>query len=255
MFRMRRPVFLRIKEAVEEHDEYFEQKRNAAGELGLSCLQKVVAAFRMLAYGVPADALDEYIRIGESTALEALRNFVVAVVEVFGPEYLRMPNEQDTARLLAIGASRGFPGMLGSIDCMHWSWKNCPTAWHGMYRGHKKKPTIILEAVASKDLWIWHAFFGMPGSHNDINVLQRSPRFARLPKGESPQVNYNINGHDYSLGYYLADDIYPSWTTFVKTIPQPQGNKNKYFAKAQEACRKDVESVGFNMGLAHILFN
>ena len=52
----------------------------------------------MLAYRVLSDALDEYIRIGESTALEALRNFVVAVVEVFGPEYLRMPNEQDTTR-------------------------------------------------------------------------------------------------------------------------------------------------------------
>jgi hypothetical protein len=87
-----------------------------------------------------------------------------------------------------------------------------------MYRGHKKEPTIILEAVASKDLWIWYAFFGMPGSHNDIIVLQRSPIFARLAKGEGPQVNYNINGHDYSLGYYLADGIYPSWVTFVKTI-------------------------------------
>jgi hypothetical protein len=41
-----------------------------------------------------------------------------------------------------------------------------------MYMGHKNEPTIILKAVASKDLWIWPAFFGMPGSHNDINVLQ-----------------------------------------------------------------------------------
>ena len=89
---MRRHVFLRIMKAVEEHDDYFVQKRNAAGVLGLSCLQKVVAAFRMLAYGVPADALDEYFRIGESTALEALRKFVVAVVEVFGLEYMRRPN-------------------------------------------------------------------------------------------------------------------------------------------------------------------
>jgi hypothetical protein len=40
-----------------------------------------------------------------------------------------------------------------------------------MYRGHKKEPTIILEAIASKDLCIWHAFFRMPDSHNDINVL------------------------------------------------------------------------------------
>jgi hypothetical protein len=43
------------------------------------------------------------------------------------------------------------------------------------------------------------------------------------------------------MGYYLADGIYPSWATFVKTIPEPQGNKRKYFAKTQEACRKDVE--------------
>jgi hypothetical protein len=48
-----------------------------------------------------------------------------------------------------------------------------------MYRVHKKEPIIILGAVASKDLWIWYSFFGMPGSHNDINVLQRSPIFAR----------------------------------------------------------------------------
>jgi hypothetical protein len=27
----------------------------------------------------------------------------------------------------------------------------------------------------------------------------------------------------------------------MKTIHEPRGNKNKYFAKAQEACRKDVE--------------
>jgi hypothetical protein len=42
------------------------------------------------------------------------------------------------------------------------------------------------------------------------------------------------------MGYYLADGIYPSWATFVKTIPEPQGMKKKYFAEVQEACRKDV---------------
>jgi hypothetical protein len=28
-----------------------------------------------------------------------------------------------------------------------------------MYSSHVRVPTIILEALASKDLWIWHAFF------------------------------------------------------------------------------------------------
>jgi hypothetical protein len=81
----------------------------------------------------------------------------------------------------------------------------------------------------------------MPISHNDINMLQRSLIFARLAEGQGPQVNYSINGNNYSMSYYLADGIYPSWATFVKTIPEPQGNKKKYLTNAQKTCRKDVE--------------
>ena len=81
----------------------------------------------------------------------------------------------------------------------------------------------------------------MPGSHNDINVLHRSPLFANLAEGRALEVNYTINGHDYTMGYYLTDGIYPSWATLVKSISQPMGNKRKYFAKAHEAARKDVE--------------
>jgi hypothetical protein len=76
----------------------------------------VTAAFRQLAYGVPADYVDEYLRMGESTAILCLRKFVKAVCEVFGKECLRPPNENDTARLLNIAEQREFPGMLGSID-------------------------------------------------------------------------------------------------------------------------------------------
>ena len=93
---------------------------------------------------------------------------------------------------------------------MHWKWKKCPMTWHGMYTGHCREPTIILEVVASQDIWIWHAFFGMPRSLNDINVLDRSPIFAALVEGRTAPVNYTINGHEYTMGYYLADEIYPN---------------------------------------------
>jgi hypothetical protein len=82
---------------------------------------------------------------------------------------------------------------------MHWKWKNSPKALQGQYRGHVKKPTIILEAVASHNLWIWRAFFGMPGFHNDINVLQRSPLFARLTERKAPPCHYTVTGHEYNI--------------------------------------------------------
>lgn len=150
-FRMAKPLFERILTQLQQHDDYFVQKSDAVGAAGLSGIQKMTAALRMLAYGMPADSVDEYVKIGKSTAVESLKRFCRGVVEIFEPEYLRAPNEADIARLLRVGEDRGFPGMLGSLDCMHWQWEKCPTAYHGMYTGHVEKPTIILEAVASHD--------------------------------------------------------------------------------------------------------
>ena len=240
-FRMRRHVFERLVDAVQQVDPYFIQRPNCAGEMGLSALQKVVAAVRILAYGIPADAVDEYVRIGESTAHEALKHFCTAVQTAFAPYYLRAPNAEDIARLLQVGESRGFPGMLGSVDCMHWEWRNCPSSWKGMFTGRGKHPTMILEAVASYDLWIWHAYFGLPGSCNDINVLHRSNLFERHLSGDTPPVSFTVNGHTYNMGYYLADGIYPDWPAFVKTIRNPYDVRTQHFATIQESARKDIE--------------
>ncbi|XP_030964181.1 uncharacterized protein LOC115985379 [Quercus lobata] len=86
-----------------------------------------------------------------------------------------------------------------------------------------------------------HAFFGFPESYNNINVLEQSHVFNELAEGRALTVHYSINSHNYIIEYYLADDIYPKWATFVKTIPAPPEQKYKLFVAAQEACRKDVE--------------
>ncbi|XP_019172075.1 PREDICTED: putative nuclease HARBI1 [Ipomoea nil] len=241
-FRMRRNLFLRIVEGVTNYDQYFQSTIDSTGRRSFSPLQKCTAAMCMLAYRSSADSIDENIRMGETTIMRCIKRFVQSINDVFGEEYLRRPNVVDVQRLMQIGEQRGFPGMLGSIDCMHWELRSCPTAWHGQYvRGDHGYPTIILEAVASADLWIWHAFFGLAGTLNDINVLDRSPIFHEVLEGKAPQVNFVVNGNHYNLGYYLADGIYPSWETFAKSIPLAQSAKHKLFAKKQEAARKDIE--------------
>jgi hypothetical protein len=129
---------------------------------------------------------------GESTAIECLKKFCQTIVKVYSNEYLRKPNESDAKRLLAVAEERGFPGMMGSLDCMHWCWKNCPVADHGQYTGKEKEPTVVLKAIASYDLWIWHTFFGLPGTLNDINILDRSPIFKHLPEGEGLSILYKV---------------------------------------------------------------
>ncbi|KAI5021161.1 hypothetical protein ZWY2020_055006 [Hordeum vulgare] len=243
-FRMNTNLFLRIVNALGQWSPYFTYRADCSGRIGLSPLQKCTAAMRMLAYGTPADALDEYLKIGKSTSLECMDKFARGAIAVFGGEYLRRPTREDIERLLQVNESRGFPGMLGSIDCMHWRWEKCPLAWRGQFtRGDYGVPTMILEAVASQDLRIWHAFFGIAGSNNDLNVLNQSPLFFDAWKGEAPQVQFSVNGNEYSTGYYLADGIYPEWAVFMKTIPLPQTEKHKLFAKHQEGARKDVERV------------
>jgi len=74
---MRKHVFLRIVNAVEEIEPWFKQRANCTGKVGLSAIQKCVAAIRILAYGIAADAVDEYVRIGDSTANLAVTSSVV----------------------------------------------------------------------------------------------------------------------------------------------------------------------------------
>ncbi|XP_042981873.1 uncharacterized protein LOC122311390 [Carya illinoinensis] len=94
----RRRFIRRDSFEVVSHDDYFVQKRDASGRLGLSSLQKMTAAIRMLAYGVTADLMDEYIKIEESTVRQSMKKFVKAIVSIFGNEYLRSPNSNNIVR-------------------------------------------------------------------------------------------------------------------------------------------------------------
>uniref|UniRef100_A0A0D3C472 DDE Tnp4 domain-containing protein n=1 Tax=Brassica oleracea var. oleracea TaxID=109376 RepID=A0A0D3C472_BRAOL len=115
-FRMNKELFLRIVHRLSEYVPFFQQRRDATGRFGLSPLQKCTAAIRLLAYGNAADAVDEYLRVGESTAISCLEHFNEGIIRLFGDEYLRRPPAEDLQRLLHIGEIRGFPGMVGRID-------------------------------------------------------------------------------------------------------------------------------------------
>nr|XP_043616400.1 uncharacterized protein LOC122588358 [Erigeron canadensis] len=155
-------------------------------------------------------------------------------------EYLRKPTTHDLQCSFQAHEERHhLPGMTGSLDCTHLVWKMCPMEWRGQYkRGDHEYPSIMLEATASQDLWIWHAFFGPPGALNDINVLQQSTLFLPERMGTTSYCPFSVNWRTYRRGYYLVDDIYLTCSTFVKAYKYLTDEKEKMFKTAQEAVRK-----------------
>jgi hypothetical protein len=117
-YRMSRELFLVILNGVTDYDDYFEAKYDCTGKIGFTSYHKCSAAVRQLAYGVPGDLIDDYMRMSD-TCHEAMYRFCEDVIAVFSEYYLREPNMDDTARLLSINQSRGFPRMFSSIDCIH----------------------------------------------------------------------------------------------------------------------------------------
>nr|GEW70026.1 hypothetical protein [Tanacetum cinerariifolium] len=126
----------------------------------------------------------------------------------YGPEFLRKPTVTDIEKLYRHHEEKhGFSGMLGCLDCTDWEWFGCPYAFKAQYikRDHGLNPFILLEAAASQDLWIWHAFFGVAGSNNDINVLYQSSLFNDLKTERASEIPFVANGVTYPSGYYLRD--------------------------------------------------
>ena len=247
-------LFNDIVERIVLHDAYFIQRADCCGRIGLSSLQKVCSAFRLLTSGVSSMEFDDKYRMAASTGMECFKRFCEAVTAIYSEEALRHPTLVDINRLLDEGQAAGFPGCLGSIDCMHWEWKNCPSSWKGMFQGKDGVPTMILEAIADHSTRFWHFNFGSPGSLNDINVLDRSPLFFNAVRGEAPRVDFTVNHHQHSVAYWLADGIYPNYACFVKTLPNATTRMQKLFVTAQESKRKDIErAFGILQARFHIL--
>ncbi|XP_026434548.1 uncharacterized protein LOC113332091 [Papaver somniferum] len=186
---MPRHLVLKIIGELCQVEPQFNYQYDALNIRGHSPEQKFTSVLRILGYGRPPDSNDEYLRIGKTTAYKYLVLIFETMINHVGPTYLRKPTDADVREILKQNQERGFPEILGSLECMHWVWTGCPTYW--------------------------------AGSQNDINVLHKSPLFEDLKYGISPQVNFNINGNHNTHGCYLADGIYTKWSTLVQCYRHP----------------------------------
>ena len=258
-FRMPRSVFTQLFDRI-NGEGCFKQKRDCIGkQAGIHPLVRTVACLRHICYGGAYDREDENMRIGEETLRQAVKQFTRLVVEHFGEEYLnRCPSTEEKEKIFQANAERGFPGCFASWDCKHFVWHRCPMRWAGRHAGHAEggKKTLILEALADVNQYIWYSNFGDSGALNDLNVLDKSSIVGSMVDGtfDITCPPYTVNGTERDWMYFLVDGIYYDWAVFVKTYSEPVDDKTKLFAKKQEEVRKDVEcAFGILVQKFHIL--
>ena len=246
-FRVTRRVADLLLSTVAAKEPFFTDRVDALGKAAICPKVKILMALKLLAYGCSPSAFHDYFQMGLSTGRLCLKLFcrVICRDEELCSVYLRTFTRADAMRVSALHEEQhGVPGMVGSLDCMHVGWKNCPVAWQGQEQGKEKHPTIVLEAMCDFNLWFWHVSFGWAGSLNDINIWERSSLLKAFLDGswhENVDFSFNIAGKQFSKLWIMVDGIYPELARFVKTIQEPVDRNSSNYAKWQEASRKDVE--------------
>jgi len=118
-FRVPRAVFRRVYLAVKD-EPFFPQRINATGKLQAHPPQKVVSAFRVIAYGEAADRADEYVRLSRTVIAKSTKLLMEFIVRRWGPTYRRRHNQDEIITIMERKKERGMPGCMGSLNCCHW---------------------------------------------------------------------------------------------------------------------------------------
>lgn len=168
------------------------------------------------------------------TTRQCFRSFNTAIFAEYGEDFLnREPTLSELRRVEQKFSQNHVPGCIGSIDCMHMTWKNWLKAWKGQYRNPKvgKHATIQVEGMCDTDLCCWHIFCGRPGTNNDVTVSEYSPLLTAILKGDRRMQRpegYKLAfvRRNWDL-YSLTDGIYPRWSIFLKPNHAPVTEKQK----------------------------
>ena len=78
-------------------------------------------------------------------------------------------------------------------------------------------------------------------SHNDLDVLQRSPLFAKFVAADNVHCNYVVNDNEYMMGYYLVGGTYTSWSQLWRKSIVLKAKRNLTLQPCKNLLKKDVE--------------
>lgn len=146
------------------------------------------------------------------------------------PNYIRMPDEETLVntkqRFFAI---RGFPRVLGAIDCTHIRIQSPGGHNAELFRNRKGYFSINVQVVCDAALKITNIVARWPGSAHDSTIFNDSPLCADLENGRYPN------------SLLLGDSGYPCRSYLLTPFLRPVTPAQEAYNVAQRSTRNVVE--------------
>jgi hypothetical protein len=127
MFRLSRGHFQGLMEDVMASNISFFKSTVRDGFDRSSLAARLLLPLKSLAYGVPPHTFIDYFQMSPQYARECCKEFDKAMRTIYMKEFLRLPTATDLKSIVKLHkAAHSVDGMIGSLDCTHTFWKNCP---------------------------------------------------------------------------------------------------------------------------------
>ena len=141
-FRIPFPVFTQIMERVCREEWFPETERQLQSKNWIPLELKVLGFFRVLGRGVGFNDIAEITASSAATHCLLFHEFCSKMVMLYD-EFIIPPKTQDEIdRVTLVYKLKGLPGCIGSIDCIHVPWENCPAMWRSLYQGKEGHPAV-----------------------------------------------------------------------------------------------------------------
>lgn len=212
---------------------------------------KLLAALRFIGRGECFDTIQEL--TADRVSANVIREFVImwaAKMASLRSEYIKPPNPDNKAEieaLMEMYSKLGFPGCVGSTDCVNIALERCPYTEKQRHTGKDGYPTLGFNCTVNHHRRFLHIAPSCPGAMNDkakvwfdlfVDRVRNNQKFKDLEF----TVRTAAGDKEVVKGAYLiVDGGYHRWRVLQCPLKHSSDKKECLQSKWLESVRKDVE--------------
>jgi hypothetical protein len=210
---------------------------------------KLLGTLRMLGKGCSWDLLYEL----SGVSAEVHRNWTLSFIDKFSkelyPVYVHGPrNSEEIDSVTSLYAACGFPGCVGSTDCVHIRWDFCPSLWFSSFKNGKNSyASIAYEMTVDHSKRFQASTIGHYGTTSDKTIVKFDGFVNEVRYGDMyTQAEFKLQSTDNTWLkekglYLLVDGGYHKWRIMQCPMKHTNEEDQSRWSEFAESVRKDVE--------------